>query len=156
MILYANGPSDMLGHGLLPGQPSYISLVAQHFGLDLVNDAAGGCSNDRILRVSQEWLEKNQQNCALALIAWTTWERTEWWFQGQWHQVNASGECPKMMITCQDRAGSGTIRSGSGTKHWRCRMCSGIPCLVFRDQRNMIGNSLFLIPMITLAVIIGH
>jgi hypothetical protein len=71
------------------------------FGCELANwlnailylDAQSGCSNTRIMRTTRDWIEKNKDNLddVFMVIQWTTWEREEWWYQGEDYQVNASG-----------------------------------------------------------------
>jgi len=57
------------------------------------NDAESASSNERILRTSRQWLQKNHAWLAetVVLIQWSTWERTEWLIDGRYYQINASG-----------------------------------------------------------------
>lgn len=56
-------------------------------------DAESAASNDRILRTTQSWVEANQADWyrTLMIIQWSTWEREEWFHDGEYYQVNASG-----------------------------------------------------------------
>jgi len=89
MTLYANGDSHTHAQLLQPHQ-KFCSIVAQEFGLKVVNQAQGGASNERILRTTREYLATNSAP-NLVLIGWSTWEREEWSYQGQYYNVNSSG-----------------------------------------------------------------
>lgn len=56
-------------------------------------DAESAASNDRIIRTTRAWLEKNKKEWyrTLVIIQWSTWEREEWLCQGTYYQVNGSG-----------------------------------------------------------------
>jgi hypothetical protein len=88
MILYANGDSHTAGVGVDHRQ-TFANLVARHFGLTLVNHAQSGASNQRILRTTRDYLSNNDP--ALILIGWSTWEREEWLYQDNYYDVNSSG-----------------------------------------------------------------
>jgi len=90
-ILYVNGDSHCEGEGLLPTDKTFAQLVAEYFNLKLINESQGGCSNDRILRTSNNWLDKNSSNVALCLIGITTWEREEWYYDNKFWNINSSG-----------------------------------------------------------------
>lgn len=71
------------------------------FGCELANwlrailqcDAQAGGSNTRIMRTTRQWISNNVDAVkdVFMVIQWTTWEREEWWYNGQDYQVNASG-----------------------------------------------------------------
>ena len=115
MILYVNGDShaaaaeavnphawaidDGMFWGL--GKQPHPDNERVSFGCELANwlnailylDAQAGCSNTRIMRTTREWIENNPdavKDCFM-VIQWTTWEREEWWHEGNDIQVNASG-----------------------------------------------------------------
>jgi hypothetical protein len=115
MILYVNGNShaaaaecvnphawacdDGVFWGL--GRQPHPDNERASFGCELANwlyailylDAQAGCSNARIMRTTREWIAANPdaaRDCFM-VIQWTTWEREEWWHNGQDYQVNASG-----------------------------------------------------------------
>lgn len=87
-MIYFNGDSHTYGIDLDPMQ-RFSDLVARHFNHTLVNDAMIGASNTRILRTTRQYLKMNRPN--LVVIGWTTWEREEWEYQGQYFNVNSSG-----------------------------------------------------------------
>ena len=115
MILYVNGNShaaaaeavnphawamdDGLFWGL--GKQPHPDNEKVSFGCELANwltailylDAQAGCSNTRIMRTTREWIENNPDAVkdTFMVIQWTTWEREEWWHEGDDIQVNASG-----------------------------------------------------------------
>jgi len=91
MILYVNGDSHSHGMRLHPNE-KFSSIVADAIGYDVVNVAQGGASNARIMRTTREYLNNNVPE--LILIGWTTWEREEWLYQGQYYNVNSSGHDP--------------------------------------------------------------
>ena len=115
MILYVNGDShaaaaecvnpyawaedDGMYWGL--GQQPHPDNLRASFGCELANrldavlicEAQAGCSNDRIIRTTQDWIEQNQASLqdTLIVIQWSTWEREEWLHDGVYYQVGASG-----------------------------------------------------------------
>jgi hypothetical protein len=115
MILYVNGNShaaaaecvnphawacdDGMYWGL--GQQPHPDNLRASFGCELANlmsavlvcDAQAGCSNDRIVRTTRAWIEKNQDilHDTFLVLQWTTWEREEWLYEQQYYQVGASG-----------------------------------------------------------------
>lgn len=72
---------------------SYGKRIADALGADLVCQASSGGSNDRIIRTTTDWINANPELLAdtYMIIQWTTWEREEWFHDGVWYQVNASG-----------------------------------------------------------------
>lgn len=115
MILYVNGDShaaaaecvnshawacdDSLYWGL--GQRPHPDNERASFGCELANqlnavlvcDAQAGCSNDRIIRTTQDWISQNQSalDDTFVVIQWSTWEREEWLYNSEYYQVGASG-----------------------------------------------------------------
>jgi len=87
-MIYFNGDSHTYGIGVDPSQ-RFSDIVAQHFGQQWVNDAKMGASNDRILRTTRNYLKSNIPD--FIVIGWTSWEREEWEYQGQYYNVNSSG-----------------------------------------------------------------
>ena len=66
--------------------------LANHLNAILDLDAQAGCSNQRIIRTARKWLaEQHSFEDVFVVVQWTTWEREEWFYQGEWWQVNASG-----------------------------------------------------------------
>lgn len=71
---------------------SFGRCLATHLGADYVNQSQAGCSNARIIRTTRDWLQQQEQfDNIFVLLQWTTWEREEWWHNGEDYQVNASG-----------------------------------------------------------------
>ena len=114
MLLLVNGDSHTAGaeavnsHSFAYDDPRYLHWGRQphpdnlkaSWGLKLskmlnavpVVLAESASSNTRILRTTQEWLDKWDGNDELLIIIqWSTWEREEWLINGEYFQVNASG-----------------------------------------------------------------
>lgn len=87
-MIYFNGDSHTHGLGVDTGQ-RFSDLVSQHFNQSMFNDAKPRASNNRILRTSREYLNANTPD--FVVIGWSTWEREEWEFQGNYYDVNSSG-----------------------------------------------------------------
>lgn len=72
---------------------SWSRALADALKMGLNNQSQSGCSNDRIIRVTREYLV--DRPCAkddhLVVISWSTWERQEWLHDEIWWQVGASG-----------------------------------------------------------------
>lgn len=126
MILYVNGNSHaaaaecMNSYAWAQDDGLYYGLQRQphpdneraSFGCELANwlnailylDAQAGCSNTRIIRTTRDWIKQNTDSISdcLVVLQWTTWEREEWWHNGQDYQVNASG-IDDVPIELQDR-----------------------------------------------------
>ena len=56
-------------------------------------DAESASSNARIIRTTKEWLNGGGQSHPdqLIIVQWSTWEREEWLYEGNYYQVGASG-----------------------------------------------------------------
>jgi hypothetical protein len=67
--------------------------LANQLGAILVCDAQAGCSNDRIIRTTREWITQNSSALTdtVMIIQWSTWEREEWFHKNEYYQVGASG-----------------------------------------------------------------
>jgi hypothetical protein len=114
MILYVNGDSHAAAaecvnsHAWAIDDPMYWGLGKQphpdneraSFGCELANhlnailylDAQAGGSNQRIIRTTRNWLDQQDHiDDIFVVIQWSTWEREEWFYAGEWWQVNASG-----------------------------------------------------------------
>jgi hypothetical protein len=115
MIVYVNGDShaaaaeavnphawaedDALYWGL--GRRPHPDNERASFGCELANllgavlqcDAQAGGSNARIMRTTRDWVDLNREHVSdmILIIQWSTWEREEWWHDGEDFQVNASG-----------------------------------------------------------------
>ena len=115
MILYINGDSHAAGaeagspHGWAEDdgrfwkqgrhphpdneKVSFGAVLSDLLGCERINQSQSGGSNPRIVRTTTEWIEANRDRLAdtFMLIQWSTWEREEWFHDGTWYQVNASG-----------------------------------------------------------------
>jgi len=115
MILYVNGDSHAAaaecvnthawacddgmywGMGQRPHpdneRASFGCELANQLGAILICDAQAGCSNDRIIRTTRSWIDQNSTELAdtFMVIQWSTWEREEWFYNGEYYQVGASG-----------------------------------------------------------------
>ena len=66
--------------------------LANHLNAVLELDAQAGCSNQRIIRTTRQWLQQQSDTSnTFVVVQWSTWEREEWFYKGEWWQVNASG-----------------------------------------------------------------
>ena len=114
MILFVNGDSHAAAaeavnpHAWAQDDELYWALGQRphpdnervSFGCELANSlnavlecaAQSGSSNARIMRTTKQWLKSQTdiQNL-FVVIQWSTWERQEWFMDGTWWQVNASG-----------------------------------------------------------------
>lgn len=74
---------------------SYGCQIANELGAILHCDAESASSNSRIIRTTDEYLfnEDVSQRFTpdLVIIGWSTWEREEWYNNGVYYQVTASG-----------------------------------------------------------------
>jgi hypothetical protein len=72
---------------------SWCTHLARELGFELVCDAESAAGNDRIIRTTVDWIDQNLDRLdqVFMIIQWTTWEREEWFHEGTWYQVNASG-----------------------------------------------------------------
>ena len=65
------------------------TILAEKLGWERFNDSESAAGNDRIIRTTLEYLSTNRPDAIV--IGWATWEREEWFHDGQWLQVNCSG-----------------------------------------------------------------
>ena len=111
MIIYVNGDSHSAGaeavnsYCFAEDDPLYWGLkrrphpdnervsygceIANKLGAVLHCDAESASSNSRIIRTTDEYLEKYKPD--LVIIGWSTWEREEWLYKDRFWQVNAGG-----------------------------------------------------------------
>ena len=116
MILYVNGDSHSAGAEIIRtfafaaddplfkhmGRKPHPECLKNSYGQNLARrlnatqficDAESGASNERILRTSQEFLTNSiHWDDVLIIIGWSTWEREEWSYDGEYIQINASGQ----------------------------------------------------------------
>lgn len=90
MILYVNGDSNSDGSECTDLTQSWPHLLSARLGFTLINEAKGGTSNPRIMRVASQALSTADPK-TFVVIGWTSWEREEWLHQGQYYDVNSGG-----------------------------------------------------------------
>jgi hypothetical protein len=92
MILYVNGDSHSAGAELANKSQSWPNLLASKFNCELINQAVGGGSNPGILRTTYEFIDScSNIKDHFVVIGWTSWEREEWKYKNNYHNVNAGG-----------------------------------------------------------------
>lgn len=89
MKLYVNGDSHSAGHDAGGIEYSYGYHLANRLNADFQCSAISGCSNETILRTSNEYLKNNRPD--LVIIGWSTWDREEWMYNDQPIYVTSSG-----------------------------------------------------------------
>jgi hypothetical protein len=62
-------------------------LLAKKYHCNYINDALPGGSNQRIIRTTIEKLPLLDPANTLIVIGWSSFERTEWYYNDQWHQI---------------------------------------------------------------------
>ena len=67
--------------------PTATQLLAEKYHCRYTNIALPGGSNQRIIRTTLEHLASLDPGSTLIIIGWSSFERTEWFFQDQWHQI---------------------------------------------------------------------
>lgn len=94
---FAEDDSDLYMLGRQP-HPANIAVswgqqLAKLINAEFYCDAESAASNARIMRTTRDWIHKNYNRLdrTVMVIQWSTWEREEWMYEGQYWQVNASG-----------------------------------------------------------------
>jgi len=112
MILYVNGDSHSVGHGIhhengmmfedaslkdsseAPHPAnfpySYSAVLANKLGVDLVCQARSGGSIARSIRTTKQFVNQTQGN-VFVLIGLPSIEREEWYYEGVYYQINSGG-----------------------------------------------------------------
>jgi len=112
MILYVNGDSHSVGHGvnsphgLTTNDPkyqhideaphpdnlpdSYGALLADKLNADFVCQARSGGSLDRAIRTTKQFVYQTRGQL-FVVLGIPSIEREEWFYEGAWYQINASG-----------------------------------------------------------------
>jgi len=106
--LYVNGDSHTAGTYLKDKfnfDRCFSAALAKKYNLNHLNEALAGGSNNRIIRVSKEYLRNADPSHTLVLIGWSTFERTEWLVDSEWQQI-----CGQP---------SYEIKTGELAKHWK-------------------------------------
>jgi hypothetical protein len=91
MILYVNGDSNSAGTDLTDISRSWPHILSRQLDCDLINHASPGASNAKISRTLQEFINQytGDVNDIFFIVGWTSWEREEWIYNGQFFSVNA-------------------------------------------------------------------
>ena len=104
MKIYFNGDSHTYGSELIdPNTECYSYKLAQLLNATILdNPAVGGAGNDRILRTTEEFLQKCNGNYPdLIVIGWSEATRFDWFYDGQY----------RTMASTQDGLSDETARS---------------------------------------------
>ena len=81
---------------------SWSKLLASTLKAGLHCHAESASSNARILRTTREWIKSvSRYDDLLVIIQWSTWEREEWFHNGIYYQLGASGSdhVPEDLVT---------------------------------------------------------
>jgi hypothetical protein len=91
--LWVNGDSHTAGsYSPVDVLNPFAKQIAQKFELDYKNIAQPGGSNQRIIRTTIEAFPTLDPKETFILIGWSSWERTEWYWDNRWHDIcNAPG-----------------------------------------------------------------
>lgn len=86
--LWINGDSHTAGtHSPSKVSNTFGQQLANHFGWNVTNIAEPGGSNQRIIRTTIENLPSLDPTDTFILIGWSSWERTEWYYNNQWYKI---------------------------------------------------------------------
>jgi hypothetical protein len=86
--LWVNGDSHTAGsYSPSDVEEPFAKQLAQQFDLEYTNIALPGGSNQRIIRTTIEALPDLDPNETFILIGWSSWERTEWYWNNEWHAI---------------------------------------------------------------------
>lgn len=138
MILYVNGDSHSVGHGInhdngmIFEDPtlndsseaphpanfpfSYGALLANKLGADLVCQARSGGSVARSIRTTKQFVSQTLGN-VFVLVGLPSIEREEWYHGGTWHQINAGGH-EKLPQELQTRYKEWVVKWSSGYNYY--------------------------------------
>ena len=86
--LWVNGDSHTAGsYSPVNVENTFAQQLAEQFDLAYTNIALPGGSNQRIIRTTIESLPNLDPSETFILIGWSSWERTEWYYNNQWHPI---------------------------------------------------------------------
>jgi len=87
--LYVNGDSHTAQcyPDSEPIEPTATKILADKFDLEYKNSALPGGSNQRIIRTAWQDLLAYDPAETVVVIGWSSFERTEWYRHGHWHQI---------------------------------------------------------------------
>jgi hypothetical protein len=91
--LYTNGCSYTEGCGLdNPEKERYSKLLADKFNAEDINQSEGGCSNQRICRITYDWISENQDKLkdTLFVLQLSYPVRNEIWVSRTWEDTEPS------------------------------------------------------------------
>jgi hypothetical protein len=87
MHILFNGDSNMSGEELNNRGQCMAGVIANHFGATATNIAVSGASNDLIYNSTLDYLRNNPAP-DLVVIGWTEHGREQWYFDGEFHEIN--------------------------------------------------------------------
>jgi hypothetical protein len=117
--LWVNGDSHTAGSYSPDNvEHPFAKQLAEKFQLDYENIAWPGGSNSRIIRTAIEALPTLDPKETFILIGWSSWERTEWYWNKQWYNI-----CEDPGYNIPDFAKS---RSQKNTDHYKNQFDSEI------------------------------
>lgn len=90
MKILFNGDSNVAGEELRDRSKSMAGVIADYYHADSVNLALSGASNERIYNTTLEYLANNPAP-DLVVIGWSEHGREQWYYNGQFHEVNNLG-----------------------------------------------------------------
>jgi hypothetical protein len=93
--LFANGDSHTIGTytkdcektGIRELKRPFAKQLAEKIGLSYTNLAEAGGSNNRIIRTTIDALPSLDPAETFILIGWSSWNRTEWYWNNKWHAM---------------------------------------------------------------------
>jgi hypothetical protein len=86
--LWVNGDSHTAGSYTSKNVDNpFAKQLADQFNFNYNNIALPGGSNQRIIRTTIEALPNLDPTETFILIGWSSWERTEWWWEDRWHAI---------------------------------------------------------------------
>jgi hypothetical protein len=86
--LWVNGDSHTAGsYSPCNVEQPFAKQLAQALDLEYTNIALPGGSNNRIIRTTIEALPQLEPQETFILIGWSSWERTEWYWNNQWYAI---------------------------------------------------------------------
>ena len=86
--IWINGDSHCVGaYSPADVVDPFAKQIADHFNLKYTNISRSGGSNQRIIRTTVDALPTLDPGETFILIGWSSWERTEWYWNNEWHQI---------------------------------------------------------------------
>lgn len=113
--LWANGDSHTAGTYCDPVDNPFAKQLADQFNLTYTNLAMPGGSNQRIIRTTVENLPTLDPKDTFLLIGWSTCDRTEWYWDNDWHAICGD---PGYHIPDFAKQNWPNFWDGTISKHW--------------------------------------